>query len=426
MARWAMNASDRHSAALRANSSDHNGPASGHGAHGHAPNGVKPVRSNKVTKELLRSLPKTDLHCHLDGSLRLSTILDLANKQKVKLPLGDNPATEEGLAKAIHKGERCKDLPDYLKAFDITCSVLQTEEALERTAYELACDAAAENVWHLEVRYAPILHTRRGLSLARINDAVLAGLRRASREHQITTGVILCGIRNMDPRDSYRLAELAVAYKRRGVVAFDLAGGERGNPAKDHAKAFELIRENNMNTTVHAGEAYGPASIKQAIHDCGAHRIGHGTRLSEDGDLSAYVTDRRIPLEICLLSNVQTSVVDEVRHHPLRLYFDLGMRVTLNTDNRLITDTTVTDELWRAHVDLGFTLEELKILLVQGFKSAFLPYREKRELLRKVNDTLAELTGSLPRGAVLAREVDVDDELRDAFIPVEPADTDRV
>ena len=230
----------------------------------------------------------------------------------------------------------------------------------------------------------------------------------------------------MDPRDSYRLAELAVAFKGRGVVAFDLAGGERGNPAKDHAKAFELIRENNMNTTVHAGEAYGPSSIKQALHDCGAHRIGHGTRLSEDGDLLKYVTDRRIPLEICLLSNVQTSVVDDLARHPLRLYFDLGVRVSLNTDNRLITDTTVTDELWRAHVDLGFTLEELKILLVQGFKSAFLPYREKRELLQRVNDTLAELTGSLPKGAVLAREVDIDEELREAFTPVEPHDTDRV
>lgn len=378
----------------------------------------------QVTKELLLKLPKTDLHCHLDGSLRLSTILELALQQKVKLPPGADH--EAGLARAIHKGERCKDLPEYLKAFDITCSVLQTEAALERAAYELACDAAAENVWHLEVRYAPILHTRRGLSLTRINDSVLHGLRRASRNHNVTTGVILCGIRNMDPRDSYRLAELAVAFKGRGVVAFDLAGGEKGNPAKDHAKAFELIRENNMNTTVHAGEAYGPSSIKQALHDCGAHRIGHGTRLSEDGDLLKYVTDRRIPLEICLLSNVQTSVVDDLARHPLRLYFDLGVRVSLNTDNRLITDTTVTDELWRAHVDLGFTLEELKILIVQGFKSAFLPYREKRELLQRVNDTLADLTGSLPKGAVLAREVDVDEELAEAFTPIEPSDTDRV
>jgi adenosine deaminase len=383
---------------------------------------LPPVAAKKVTRDLLRSLPKTDLHCHLDGSLRLSTILDLAARQKVKLPADD----EDGLARAIHKGERCEDLVHYLKAFDVTCSVLQTEEALERAAFELAEDAAAENVWHIEVRYAPVLHTRRGLSLARINDAVLSGLRRASRRYDITTGVILCGIRNMDPRDSFRLAELAVAYKGRGVVAFDLAGGERGNPAKDHAKAFELIRENNMATTVHAGEAYGPASIKQALHDCGAHRIGHGTRLAEDGDLLAYVCDHRIPLEVCLLSNVQTRVVEDLSRHPLRLYFDLGVRVSVNTDNRLITDTTVTDELWRAHVDLGFTLEELKILIVQGFKSAFLPYREKRELLRRVNDTLAERTGSLPRGAVLAREVDIDDELREAFTPEQHADTDRV
>jgi adenosine deaminase len=388
---------------------------------------TSPERSRpKVTRELLRSLPKTDLHCHLDGSLRLATILDLAERQRVKLPA----STEEELAKAIHKGEICKDLVEYLKAFDITCSVMQTEEALERTAYELAEDAANENVWHLEVRYAPVLHTRRGLSLARINDAVLHGLRRAQRDFNISTGVILCGIRNMDPRDSYRLAELAVAYKGRGVVAFDLAGGERGNPAKVHSKAFELIRENNMNVTVHAGEAYGPPSIKQALHDCGANRIGHGTRLAEDGDLLAYVTDHRIPLEVCLLSNVQTSVVDDLSRHPLRLYFDLGVRVSLNTDNRLITDTTVTDELWRAHVDLGFTLEELKILLVQGFKSAFLPYREKRTLLRRVNDALAELTGSLPRGSVLAREVSADDgDVLEALRPEvlsELSDTDRI
>lgn len=385
---------------------------------------TKNGKSPTVTPELLHQLPKTDLHCHLDGSMRLTTILELAQKQRVKLPAEDAP----GLARAIHQGERCKDLVEYLKAFDITCSVLQTEEALERAAYELAEDAARENVWHLEVRYAPILHTRRGLSLARINDAVIAGLKRASRQFDITTGVILCGIRNMDPRDSYRLAELAVAYKGRGVVAFDLAGGEAGNPAKDHQESFALILDNNMNTTVHAGEAYGPASIKQALHYCGAHRIGHGTRLAEDGDLLAYVTDRRIPLEVCLSSNFQTSVIDELGRHPLRLYFDVGVRVSVNTDNRLITDTTVSKELWLAHTHLGFTLEELKVLIVQGFKSAFLPYRDKSALMRKVNDQLADLTGSLPRGAVLAREVDRDD-MAHAFDPPSGefhVDTDRV
>jgi len=379
-----------------------------------------------VTRELLLKLPKTDLHCHLDGSLRLSTILDLAQQQGVKLPADD----EDGLRKALHMGEVCEDLVAYLKAFDITCSVLQTEDALERAAYELAEDAAAENVWHLEVRYAPVLHTRGGLPLGRIVEAVLRGLHRAERDFGLTTGVILCGIRNIDPRISYRLAELAVAYKSRGVVAFDLAGGEDGNPAKDHKDSFRLVLDNHMSCTVHAGEAYGPESIKQALHYCGAHRIGHGTRLSEDGGLLTYVTDHRIPLEVCLSSNLQTSVVHNLAEHPLRLYFDVGVRVSLNTDNRLITDTTVTDELLLAHQHLGFTLDDLKVLIVQGFKSSFLPYREKRELLRRVNDELAELTGRLPRGAVLAREVDVGD-LPKGFEPIlgmagAGEDTDRV
>ncbi len=387
------------------------------GSNGHT------VPTQPVTRALLEALPKTDLHCHLDGSLRLSTILELAAEHGVALDATD----EESLARSIHMGEVCDSLVDYLKAVDITCSVLQTEAALERAAYELAEDAARENVWHLEVRYAPILHTRKGLSLARIVDAVLRGLRQAERDFDISTGVIVCGIRNIDPSESFRLAELAVAYKSRGVVAFDLAGGEAGNPAKDHASSFALVLANNMSTTVHAGEAYGPESIAQALHFCGAHRIGHGTRLAEDGDLLTYVTDHRVPLEICLSSNLQTSVVRDLRHHPLRLFYDLGVRVSLNTDNRLITDTTVTDELLIAHEQLGFTLEDLKVVLVQGFKSAFIPYRRKRELLRKVNARLAELTGSLPRGAVLGRELLREDLPARAFEPLpEQADTDRV
>jgi adenosine deaminase len=382
------------------------------------------IKRPRVTLELLQSLPKTDLHCHLDGSLRLETILDLAARQGIHLPAND----PEGLAKAIHLGEICTDLEAYLKAFDITCSVLQTEEALERVAYELVEDAAAENVWHLEVRYAPILHTRKGLSLARIVDAVLRGLKRGERDFDITTGVILCGIRNIHPKESFRLAELAVAYKNRGVVAFDLAGGEAGNPAKDHRDSFALVLQNNMNTTVHAGEAFGPESISQALHFCGAHRIGHGTRLAEDGDLLGYVTDQRIPLEVCLSSNLQTSVVDEMARHPLRLYFDVGVRVSVNTDNRLITDTTVSQELWLAHRHLGFTLEELKVLIIQGFKSAFLPYWEKRRLLIKVNNTLADLTGSLPKGAVLRRELNQSEAPEEAFEPSsqDGLDTDRI
>lgn len=354
--------------------------------------------SPSVSLSLLQSLPKTDLHCHLDGSLRTTTLLELAATHGVELPATD----VEGIERVIHKGEICGDLVEYLRAFDVTCAVLQTEDALERAAFELAEDAARENVWHLEIRYAPTLHTRRGLSLARIVEAVLRGLARAERRYPITTGVILCGIRNMEPRQSYRLAELAVAYKNRGVVAFDLAGGEFGNPARRHAESFALVLDNNMNTTVHAGEAYGPGSIKQALHYCGAHRIGHGTRLAEDGDLLAYVIDRRVPLEVCLSSNLQTSTIDALAHHPLRLFFDLGVRVSVNTDNRLITDTTVTKELWLAHQHLGFNLEELKVLIIQGFKSAFLPYRQKREMLERANDAIKDITGSLPYSALLS------------------------
>ena len=338
----------------------------------------------EVTEELLRALPKTDLHCHLDGSMRLKTILELAQKQGVKLP----SETEEGLGKAIHKGEICKDLEDYLVAFDVTCSVLQTEESLYRAAYELGVDASAEGVRYLEVRYAPVLHQARGLKLTHIIDSVLEGLRAAKHETRIKYGVILCGIRHMSPETSLRLAELCVAYKNRGVVGFDLAGAEANFPAKEHRQAFQLILKNNVNCTAHAGEAYGPESIGQALHYLGAHRIGHGVRLREDGDLLNYVNDHRIPLECCPSSNGQTRAVDDMKTHPLKFYFDYGLRVTINTDNRLITDTTVSREYLIAHQQLGLSLEDLTTIMVSGFKSAFLPFREKQDLLRAVNSEI--------------------------------------
>lgn len=343
-----------------------------------------------VTKELLHALPKTDLHCHLDGSMRLKTILELAEQQKVKL-IAD---TEDALAKAIHKGEVCKDLEDYLVAFDVTCSVLQTEEALFRAAYELGVDAAAENVRYIEVRYAPVLHQQRGLKLTAIVDAVLEGLRTAKRETRIKYGVILCGIRHMNPQSSVRLAELCVAYKNRGVVGFDLAGAEANFPAKEHREAFQLILKNNVNCTAHAGEAYGPESIGQALHYLGSHRIGHGVRLREDGDLLNYVNDHRIPLECCPSSNLQTRAVTEMKSHPLKFYFDYGLRVTINTDNRLITDTTVSNEYWVAHKELDLSLEDITTIIISGFKSAFLPFREKQDMLKAAN---AEIDATLKR-----------------------------
>jgi len=338
-----------------------------------------------VTEELLHALPKTDLHCHLDGSMRVKTILELAEQQKVKLPSD----TVDGLAKAIHMGEVCESLEEYLVAFDVTLSVLQTAESLYRAAYELAVDAAAENVRWLEVRYSPALHLQKGLKMTTVIDSVLEGLRVAKRETGIKCGVIVCGIRHINPQTSMRLAELSVAYKNRGVIGFDLAGAEASFPAKDHKDAFQLILKNNVNCTAHAGEAYGPESISQAIHNLGSHRIGHGTRLREDGDLLNYVNDHRIPLEVCPTSNVQTGAVSSLSAHPLKFYFDYGLRVTINTDNRLITDTTVTKELWVAHKELGLSLDDLATIIVSGFKSAFLPFREKQDMLRLVNEEIA-------------------------------------
>ena len=335
----------------------------------------------------VQQLPKTDLHVHLDGSLRLSTLLELAEEQGVALPAkGD-----EALARALHLGENTGSLVEYLKAFDTTLEVMQTEDALERIAYELAEDAARENVWYMEVRYAPMLHTRAGLRVTQVVEAVLSGLWRAQQEHGIESAVILCGIRNISPQSSLEMAELAVAYKSRGVVGFDLAGAEYAYPAKDHIEAFKLVRDNNVNVTIHAGEAYGPASIHQAIHDCGAHRIGHGCRLREDGDLLHYVNDHRIALECCPSSNVQTGAVPSLAAHPLKLYYSLGLRVTVNTDNRLVTNTSVSKELWLCHSEMGLGAEELKHIVLNGFKAAFLPFHRKQSLMRMVSKELASM-----------------------------------
>ena len=335
--------------------------------------------------KIFEQLPKTDLHVHLDGSMRLSTVLELAAEQGVELPARDT----EGLARAMHVGEHTGSLVEYLKAFEITLQVLQTKEALYRAMYELAEDAAAENVRYMEVRYAPMLHTRKGLKLTQIVETVLKASHDAELAFGIATRLILCGIRNISAQSSLEMAELVVAYKNRGVVGFDLAGAEYDYPAKDHQEAFALVRRNNINVTIHAGEAYGPSSIAQALHVCGAHRIGHACRLREDGDLLHYVIDHRIPLECCPSSNLQTGAVASLESHPMRLYYNLGARVTVNTDNRLITDTTMSHELWVLHAKLGFSLADVKQVVMNGFKSAFLPFHEKRRYLETIGDELA-------------------------------------
>ena len=342
----------------------------------------------KLTLQDLQRLPKTDLHVHLDGSLRIPTILDLAAEQKVKLP-GD---TVESLAPFVEVGDDCQSLVDYLRAFDVTLSVMQTYESLVRTSFELAEDAAKENVRYMEVRYSPILHQQKGMTLHNIVQAVLEGLAAAEKIYNIKTGVILCGIRHISPDLSNKLADLTVAFKNKGVVGFDLAGAEEDFPAKKHREAFSRVLANNINCTLHAGEAYGPESIHQAIHLCGAHRIGHGVRLIEDGDLLNYVNDHRIPLECCPSSNVQTKAVKRMEDHPIRLFYDLGLRVTVNTDNRMVTKTTMSQEYEVLHNVLGFTLDEIKELIIMGFKSAFLPYAIKRAMLAEVVNELKSFT----------------------------------
>src|SRR5919202_3803584 len=331
-----------------------------------------------IDRELLRRLPKAELHCHLDGSVRPATLLELGREYGVPMPRGDADALRRYMTVTD-----ATSLEEYLERFTVTLSVMQTTDALERIAYELAEDAAADGVRYLEVRFAPVLNVRGGLSLHDAVDAPLRGLRRAEREHGVVGRVIVCALRNLPPATSMELAELAVAYRGRGVVGFDLAGGERGNPASLHRKAFEYVRCNDLACTCHAGEGDGADSVRQAVHVCGADRVGHATRLIDDESLTEYVNDRRIALEICLTSNVQTRATDSYETHPLRAYFDRGCNVVLNTDNRLMSATTLTDEYAHAAERLGFTLEELATIALNGFASAFLPFPERERLLAR-------------------------------------------
>lgn len=332
-----------------------------------------------VTRELLLALPKAELHVHLDGSLRPATLIELARERGQPLPVWEPDA----LARHMVASDT-RSLEEYLAHFDTILSVLQDAAAIERVAYELAEDNARENVRYLEVRFSPALNTRDGLTPAEAVDASLRGLARAEERFSIDTELIVCGLRNLDPSTTRMLADLAVSYKGNGVVAFDLAGAEHGHPAKEHQEAFQAVANAELGVTAHAGEGDGPDSIRQALRYCHAHRIGHGTRLREDTDLMRYVKDLRIPLEVCITSNVQTGAVPSYDEHPIRSYFDQGLVVTLNTDNRLVSGTTLTDEYWKAHRHLGFTWPELQQVAHMGFQSAFLPQAEKVALLERV------------------------------------------
>jgi adenosine deaminase len=342
----------------------------------------------KITEQLVRSLPKVLLHDHLDGGLRPETVIELAGARKVTLPEED-PAK---LAQWFHQGAKTGNLREYLKGFKVTTEVMQTEDALTRVAFEMMEDMKRDGVVYIETRFAPVFHTRLGLSYGQVIEAVLRGLRDGERTFGVRFGLILCGMRNMKPSRSLETAEYAVRYREQGVVGFDLAGDELGYPPKDHLKSFHFIQRNNFNITIHAGEAFGKESIWQALQYCGTHRIGHGIHLKDDvmtdgekilemGYLSQYVRDKRIPLELCLSSNLHTGAVLDPKYNPFPIFHKNAFRVTLNTDNRLMSDTTMTQEFMLAVKHYGIGLKDIEKLSINAMKSAFLHYPDRLDII---------------------------------------------
>ncbi len=341
-----------------------------------------------ISNETLRKIPKVELHDHLDGGLRPETMLELGKEFSLDMPA----STPQSLGDWLHRGADRKNLGLYLEGFAFTCGVMRTKESIERVAREAIEDLAAECVVYAELRFAPILLVRENLDLESIVEAALRGMEAGKKSTGTCFGLILCAMRNMAPSFSLETAELAVAYRDRGVVGFDIAGDESGHPPKRHQEAFQYIRNKNFNITIHAGEAFGPESIWQALQTCGAHRIGHGTRLLEDmvvhgtsiekfGSLASYVRDRRIPLECCLSSNIQTGAAANLDEHPFNTYYRNDFRVCLCTDNRLMSDTSLSQELRIAVVHFGFTLRDIEKVTINAMKSAFAPYNERVRII---------------------------------------------
>ncbi|MFC7338323.1 adenosine deaminase [Haloferula chungangensis] len=345
-------------------------------------------------RELVRSLdfkrlPKVLLHEHLDGGLRPSTVIELSRE----LGYEGLPTEDAGeLASWFHRGAQRGNLGEYLEGFAHTIAVMQTKDGLERVAYEYMEDMFRDGVVHSEVRFAPVFHDRAGLTQDEVVEAVIAGLERGQKEFGVSWGLIICAMR--DRRDSLEAAELAIRWRDRGVVGFDLAGEESGHPPKRHLEAFQAISRANFKITIHAGEAFGPESIWQALQYCGAHRLGHGTRLLEDiafledgsmvlGRLAQFILDRRIPLEMCLSSNVHTGACASVAEHPFPKFFRAGFRVFLNTDDRLMSDTEMSKELEIATQVFDLSLGDLQKITVNAAKSSFAHYAERLDLIHR-------------------------------------------
>jgi adenosine deaminase len=351
-----------------------------------------PLRGRELLEKVnIRELPKVLLHEHLDGGLRPSTVIELAAENCYRaLPTTD--ATD--LAAWFHRGAQRGNLPEYLEGFQHTTGVMQTRDALERVAFEFIEDMHEDGVVYAEVRFAPVFHTEEGLTQDEVVESVIRGLRRGEREYGVQWGLIICAMRHM--KKSEEAADLAIRYRDMGVVGFDLAGGEHGFPPKKHVDAFQAIERANFNITIHAGEAYGPKSIWQALQYCGAHRLGHATRLRDDievlpdgamklGRLAQYILDRRVPLEMCLLSNLHTGACKSLEEHPFGMFFRRGFRVCLNTDDRLMSDTSMTKETTLATELFGLSLAELEKLSLNAMKSAFAPFDQR---IRIIFDTI--------------------------------------
>lgn len=338
----------------------------------------------------LQTLPKVLLHEHLDGGLRPRTVIELAQACGYRGLPTEDPSE---LAEWFHRGANRGSLPLYLEGFAHTTAVMQTRAAIERAAFEFIEDMYHDGVVYAEVRFAPCFHRERGLTDEAIVQAAIDGCNRGREKYGVEWGLILCAMRNRT--DSLETAELAIDFRYRGVVGFDLAGEEAGYPPKKHVEAFRAIQQANFFSTLHAGEAFGVASIWQALQLCGAHRLGHATRLMDDmtivdgriiklGTLAQYVLDRRIPLEMCLSSNVHTGSVAAMAQHPFRLYFDRGFRVTINTDDRLMSNTSMTKEFQIAVEEFGLTVADLEKITINSIKSAFIPFDERLRLIYDV------------------------------------------
>jgi len=342
-----------------------------------------------VYDEIVKA-PKALLHDHLDGGLRPTTVVELAAEIGHALPSGDPVSLGEWFAEAADSGS----LERYLETFAHTVAVMQTPDALYRVAQECALDLATDGVVYAEVRFAPEQHCARGLSLPEVVEAVLAGFEAGSADaaaqgHPIRIGTLLTAMRHA--ARSMEIAELAVRYRDVGVVGFDIAGAEAGYPPTRHLDAFEYLQRENFHFTIHAGEAFGLPSIWQAIQWCGADRLGHGVRIVDDispdrtlGRLSAYVRDKRIPLELCPSSNVQTGAATSIAEHPIGLLRDLRFRVTVNTDNRLMSRTSMSREMALLVEAFGYGWAELQWFTINAMKSAFIPFDERLAIINEV------------------------------------------